>query len=177
MSEPFIGEISIMAFNFPPKGYAQCDGQLMAIAQNAALFSILGTTFGGNGQTTFALPDLRGRLPMNWGNSQQGNYVLGQKAGEVDHTLSTTETPAHTHPLLGAVAPAAATQRAAAGNYYGVGQSSGATVSLYATGGAASTLNPATVGPGGLGQSHSNMQPYLAVNFVIAINGIFPSRN
>jgi len=171
MSEPFIGEICVMAFNYPPKGYAQCDGQILSIAQNQALFAILGTTYGGNGQTTFALPDLRGRLPMHWGNNPQGgNVTIGQNGGETTHTLVTGEMPAHPHPLVGASAPAA-DQRGVVGNLYG------STANLYVGGAATATLNASTVGQVGGGQPHDNMQPYLSLNFVIALVGIFPSRN
>lgn len=171
MAEPFLGEICLVAFNFPPRGYAQCDGQILPINQNQALFSLLGTTYGGNGTTTFALPDLRGRVPMHWGTSPQGDTVtLGQNGGETAHTLTTAEMPAHPHPLVGASAPPA-DQRGVAGNFYG------ATANLYAGGAAASTLSAATVGPTGGGQAHDNMQPYLSLNFVIALAGIFPSRN
>lgn len=177
MSEPFIGEIRMAGFSFAPKGFALCNGQILPIAQNQALFAILGTTFGGNGQTTFALPDLRGRTPISFGTSQQGTFTLGQPGGEVAHTLGPTEMPLHTHQLTGATAPVAS-QRSPSGNYYGVAQQqSGGNFSLYSGPPAASTMSMEVSGHNGGGQPHSNMQPYLVVNFYIALVGIFPSRN
>src|SRR6478736_4946902 len=129
MSEPFLGELKLISWNFPPKGWAFCNGQFLPINQNQALFSILGTTYGGNGQTNFALPDFRGRAPFSSGTSQQGaTYALGQAAGEAAHALGVTEIPVHTHQLTGATEPVA-NQRAAGGNYYGVVQKDGGNVS------------------------------------------------
>src|SRR4051794_26667976 len=117
MSEPFVGEIRMAGFNFAPRGFALCNGQLLAIAQNQALFSILGTTYGGDGRTNFALPDFRGRAPFSAGTSTAGaSYALGQAGGEAAHTLGFTEIPVHTHQLTGATAPVA-DQRNPEGNY------------------------------------------------------------
>ena len=172
MSEPFIGEIRIVGFNFPPKGWALCNGQILPINQNQALFSVLGTTYGGNGQTTFALPNLQGRVPVHVGNGGGQTIDLGEVGGETAHTLITGEMPAHTHTLQGAVAPQD-NNRSLSGNLLG----SSSAASWYSPGPATLTLNPATVGPSGGGQPHNNMQPYLALNFVIALVGVFPSRN
>jgi microcystin-dependent protein len=168
MSDPFLGEVRMVGFNFPPKGWALCNGQLMSIAQNQALFSVLGTTYGGNGQTTFALPNLQGRAPVHVGKG----VVLGEAAGETAHTLITNEMASHTHSLLGAVAPQD-NNRAVTGNLLG----SSSAASWYAPGPTTLTLNPATVGNSGGSQPHNNMQPYLVLNFCIALVGIFPSRN
>ena len=173
MADAYIGEIRIMAFSYAPKNWAMCIGQIMPIAQNQALFSILGTTYGGNGTTTFALPDLRGRAPIHWGN---GNglppVVLGQKGGEENHTLTGGETGAHTHALSAATAPASNNigpnnnfLGAASQNQYVPGNPSAALA-----GETISAVTPA-------GQPHNNLQPYQVLNICICINGVFPSRN
>jgi len=163
MATPFIGEVKMVAFNFPPKGWAFCNGQLLAIAQNQALFSILGTTYGGNGQTTFALPNLQGRVPLHMGNS----FTEGQVGGATSVTLTSNQA-GHGHAVN---ATAAATTNTAAGNFPATSGSN-----IY---GASpdTTMNAAIVGQAGGSQAHSNLQPYLVVNFVIALTGIFPSRN
>jgi microcystin-dependent protein len=177
MSTPFLGEIKIISFNFPPKGWTFCNGQLMSIQQNAALFSILGTTFGGNGVQTFALPNLQGRIPMGVGNAT----TLGQQAGESAHTLTLAETPTHVH-LMNANTGAAILNAPATDSV--LGQSSGALhngtvlqILMYASNGPVTTLNPGTIGNAGGSQPHDNMSPYLVVNYIIALQGIFPSRN
>ena len=164
MSEPFIGEIQIVGFDYPPRGWALCDGQLLPIAQNQALFSILGTTYGGNGTTNFALPDLRGRTPVHFG----GNYSQGQRAGEEAHTLIVAETPGHNHPAAASANPA--NVGTPVGN---LGANDPALVQ-YAP--AANASMAATAQAGG-SQPHNNLSPYLVVNFIIALQGIFPSRN
>ena len=166
MAEPFLSEIRIMSFSFPPKGWAFCNGQLLPINQNQALFSLLGTTYGGDGRVNFGLPDLRGRAPIHEGSG----HTLGERGGEQGHTLSITETPTHAHVFNASTA--AATANTGPGGSY-LGQSSG--VFLY---GAAS--NPAAMAPNAIGnvggsQAHPNMQPFLALNFCIALQGIFPS--
>lgn len=171
MSEPFIGEIRMVAFNYPPRGYIQCDGALLPISQNQALYSLLGNTYGGDGRTTFGVPDLRGRSPIHWGTGPFGPVPLGQSAGEVNHTLTTGEMPGHNHLVIGATAPAA-DQRSGAGNYLGQ-----AGTNWYNATGPNTTLDPATVTQAGGSQPHANQQPYLVVNFVMALVGIFPSRN
>lgn len=163
MSQPFIGEIKIISWNYPPRGWAFCNGQLLPINQNQALFSILGTTYGGNGQTNFALPNVQGRTPVYVG---QG-ITLGQAAGEAAHTLITSEMPAHTHtPLANS---SAANQGQPANNYWsGTGSFAPSPNGL---------MNPAGILPTGGSQPHENWSPYLVLNFIIALQGIFPSRN
>lgn len=168
MSEQFIGEIRMVGFSFPPKGWAFCDGATLSIAQNQALFSLLGTTYGGNGQTTFNLPDLRGRVAVHAGSG----VALGQQGGEANHTLVLGEMAAHNHPLMGAAAPQD-NSRGLDGNYIG----SSSTANQFSPGPANATLNAGTVGQAGQSQPHNNMQPSLVVPFCIALVGIFPSRN
>lgn len=166
MAEPFLSEIRIMSFVFAPKSWALCNGQLLPINQNQALFSLLGTTFGGDGRVNFALPDLRGQTPIHVGNG----HTLGEKGGEQAHTLSLSELATHTHTLN--CNPAAATTDNAAGLVYAQagGDSYGAAQSLEA-------MNPAAVGNVGGSQAHLNMQPFLVLTFCIALQGIFPSPN
>lgn len=166
MSEPFLGEIRAIAFNFPPRGWAFCNGQLLPINQNQALFSILGTTYGGNGQTSFALPNLQGRTPLHMGSG----FILGQNGGEEAHTLTVSEMAAHTHPAV--ASSNAADQSSPANNYWAVSQS----FTVYA-GSANETMAPQAVTAVGGSQPHANLSPYLVINFVIALLGIFPSRN
>ena len=166
MSQPFMGEVKIISWNFAPQGWAFCNGQLLPINQNQALFSLLGTMYGGNGQTTFALPDLRGRVPVHVGGSFA---VQGQRGGEASHTLTQNEMPQHLHMLQasttnGDSANANNTVLAAALNLYG------AAVNL-------TTLSPLSVTNVGGSQPHENRQPFLVLNFIIALSGIFPSRN
>jgi microcystin-dependent protein len=170
--DPFIGDITIVAFNFAPRGWALCNGQLLPIQQNAALFSILGTTYGGNGTTNFALPDLRGRAPLHWGQGfGGGSFTLGQVGGEAAHTLTLPEIPAHNHPTLN-VSSLAGSQFVASNNTLGVSAAKPYTP-VPANGGLMGTGTRAAGG----GQAHENMQPYLALNFAIALVGIFPSRS
>jgi microcystin-dependent protein len=167
MGTPFMSEIRIMAFGFAPKGWAQCNGQFMPINQNQALFSLLGTTFGGNGQTTFALPDFRGRIPIHTGDG----FILGQAGGQEVHTLTQSEMPAHTHILM-ATNNAATTDQP--GNTVVLGQAS---INMYGAAAAQVAVHPATISNFGGSQAHENRQPYLALNFCIALLGAFPSRN
>ena len=165
MSEPFLGEIKIISWNFPPKGWAFCNGQLLPINQNQALFAILGTTYGGDGQRTFGLPNLQGRVPVHVGNG----IVLGEMGGETTHTLNISELPAHNHIPVGSSTTANLT--AAPGNLW-------ATVAGSPYAAAFNTaMNPADILPVGGNQPHENMSPYLVLNFVIALQGIFPSQN
>lgn len=166
MAEPFIGEIRAMSFNFPPKGWAFCNGQELPINQNQALFSLLGTTFGGDGQTTFALPDLRGRVPIHAGSG----HVPGERAGEQSHTLSNAEMPAHTH--VATATSATADTPVPTGNLLAT-----ASGEIYADPASLTPLNPGTIGNAGGSQPHQNMQPFLTITFCIALLGIFPSRN
>jgi microcystin-dependent protein len=165
MATPFLGQISMIAFNFAPQGFALCNGQLMPINQNTALFSLLGTIYGGNGTTTFALPNLQGRTPMHFGNG----FVIGQAAGEATHTLDSSEMPSHTHQVNGD--PATATSAGASGDVWAKN-----TASPYSSTSNA-VMSPAAIGNAGGSQAHDNFQPYLVINFVIALQGIFPSRN
>jgi microcystin-dependent protein len=164
MSEPFLSEIRLMSFGFAPKGWALCNGQLLPINQNQALFSLLGTTFGGNGMTTFALPDLRGRTPLHMGNS----HTLGERGGEQGHTLTIAEVPVHTH--VAQAAAADATVPIPTGNLLANANN------LYSPAQSLTSLIPGTVANTGGSQAHLNMQPYLVLNFCIALQGIFPSQ-
>jgi microcystin-dependent protein len=168
---PYIGEVRAFAFGFAPKGWQLCNGQTLAINQNTALFSILGTTYGGNGVSTFQLPNLQGVVPISMGTDPFGNtYVEGETGGEVNHTLSFNEMPTHTHtPLAGATA----NKNVPAGLLPGNNPSQ----NFYIAGAPNTTLNPAAVQPVGGNQPHNNMAPYLVLNYCIAIIGIFPSRN
>jgi microcystin-dependent protein len=168
MSEPFLGEIKIISWNFPPKGWTFCNGQLLPINQNQALFSILGTTYGGDGRVNFGLPNLQGRSPVHVGNG----IALGELGGETAHTLNISEIPAHNHMPMGSSADAAFP--GAGGNLW-CAHSSPAGVYNTATDNTA--MNPQCILPTGGNQPHENMSPYLVLNFVIALQGIFPSQN
>jgi len=165
MAEPFLSELRIMSFDFPPKGWAHCDGQLLPINQNQALFALLGTTYGGNGQTTFGLPDLRARTPIHVG----GGHSLGERAGEQAHTLSISETPTHAHSAI--AASNNSDSALPSGNHLG------STANLYGAPAGLATLAPDTIANVGGSQAHLNTQPFLTLNFCIALQGIFPSRN
>jgi microcystin-dependent protein len=165
MAEPFLSEIRMMSFGFAPKGWATCDGQLLPINQNQALFSLLGTNYGGNGQTNFALPDLRGRVPNHTGGI---GHFLGERGGEQTHTLSISELPTHTHMLQGQ--PATGTQLPAVNAL--LAQAS----NVYRSADNLTSLNPGTVANTGGSQAHQNMQPFLTISFCIALQGIFPSQ-
>ena len=174
MSDPFLGELRLFSFGFPPKGWMFCNGQILSIQQNAALFSLLGTTYGGNGQSTFQLPNLQSRVPMHFGTDANSgiSYVQGQVGGEETITLTLNQLPAHSHTFLGTSAGAndkrpktgAAFATAAANNYYGAPSS-------------LTALAATTVGLTGTSHPHTNIQPYLVLNWCIALQGIFPSRN
>jgi len=165
MATPFIGQISIFSFNFAPKGWAQCNGQLLPINQNQALFSILGTTYGGDGRVNFALPNMQGRSPVYVG---QG-FVLGERGGEENHTLNMSEMVQHTHNAGGGPT---ATLVSGNGNLPGAN-----TTTPFYAGSANTTMNPAVINNVGGSQPHPNMSPYLVVTICIALQGIFPSRN
>lgn len=172
MAEPFLAEIKIVSFNFAPRGWAMCNGQVLPISQNQALFSLLGTTYGGNGQTNFALPNLQGRTPIHVGNS----HPLGERAGEPAHTLSLLELPEHTHTASGN--PSGATTNVPTGNVLARGQAGNNPLNYYDTSQTNLTgMNQQSIGNTGGSQAHENMQPYLALTFAIALQGIFPSRN
>ncbi|HWH12474.1 MAG TPA: tail fiber protein [Solirubrobacteraceae bacterium] len=169
MATPFLGQISTFAFNFAPRGWAMANGQVLPINQNQALFSLLGTTYGGNGTTNFALPNLQGRVPVG---SQGGTPTEGQTGGEESHTLTLAETPAHTHVVAGA---AAATTTAPAKVFLGAPTTGGPYVAPPVAGAVA--LAASSLASAGGGQPHDNHQPYLTINACIALQGIFPSRN
>jgi microcystin-dependent protein len=168
VSTPFLGEIKIVPFNFAPQGWAFCNGQLLPINQNQALFSLLGTMYGGNGQTTFALPDLRGRVPMHLGSG----HIQGEAGGEESHTVVLAELPAHNH-VLNASANAATAGAPSATRV--LAQSVGA--QLYGAAANFVAMEATSIATVGGSQPHENRQPYLALNFVVALIGIFPSRN
>lgn len=179
---PFLGGIYLVGFNFAPVGYAMCNGQLMSITQNTALFSLLGTFYGGDGVTTFGLPDLRGRLPIHQGQGPGLSlYSVGQVGGQENVTLITSQLPAHTHGLQ-AVASAGTTSLPT-GAYLAPGPSTGSgpnatSLNTYtATTTPLVNLNAASIQTAGGGQPHNNIQPYLCVTYIIAMQGIFPSRN
>lgn len=180
MGTPFLGEIKIISWNFAPQGWSFCNGQLLPINQNQALFSLLGTTYGGNGQTTFALPDFRGRVPMHIG----GGHIQGQAAGEAAHTLIISELPSHIHSVAVDSATAATSNSNTATTNSILGQSIGTPptgasfpMSMYGTNAPAAGLAAQTLGNAGGSQPHENMQPYLVLNFIIALQGVFPSQN
>lgn len=167
MAEPFLSEIRIMSFGFPPKGWATCDGQLLPINQNQGLFSLLGTTYGGDGRVNFGLPDLQSRLPIHMGNG----HTLGERGGEQGHTLSIAELPTHTHVALSA--NAAGSQPVPAGAFLGTDTTA---TPYLAPDGNLAAMNAATLSNTGGSQAHLNMQPFLVLNFCIALQGIFPSQ-
>jgi len=170
-TEPFIAEIKLFAFNFAPRGYAFCSGQIMSIAQNTALFSLVGTTYGGNGQTTFGLPDLRGRVPIGQGQGPGlPPYSMGEASGTPTTTLLSSQLPSHTHTLN--CSAAAATSTSPSGNYIAVTEENPSFGSSFG-----GNMNPSSIGAAGGNQPFSIMQPYLAMNYSIALQGIFPSRN
>jgi microcystin-dependent protein len=180
MSTPFLSEIRLMSFNFAPKGWALANGQLLPINQNQALFSLLGTTYGGDGRVNFALPDLRSRVPIHMGSG----FTLGQKGGEENHTVIMSEMPAHIHIMRGDGTTAATSNVnvPAAGNALGqtIGvpnQGSNFAANIYSTNAPNTTLAPQTVSNTGGSQAHPNQQPYLVISFCIALQGIFPSQN
>jgi microcystin-dependent protein len=165
MAQPYVGEIRMFAGNFAPAGWQFCEGQLLPISENETLFQLIGTTYGGDGQSTFALPDLRGRLPMHQGNG----FILAETGGAETITLTTAQIPAHSHPALGTISIATNTSPVSAV----VAQSS--TFDGYQTTAGAVAMAPASIGSVGGSQPHENMQPYLCVNFIISLFGIFPS--
>lgn len=176
--DPLIGEIRMFCGNFAPKGWAFCDGQLLSIAQNTALFSILGTTFGGNGQSTFGLPDLRGRVPMHPGQGPGLTpRVLGEVGGTENVTLLANQMPAHTHALNASNTQAGSDSPANGLLAQSYDQNANNSVSTYAGGAPNATLNAASIAPAGGSLPHDNMQPYQCVSFIIALEGVFPSRN
>jgi microcystin-dependent protein len=170
MAEPFVGEIRMVGFTFAPVGWALCNGQTLSIAQNEVLFTLIGTTYGGDGVQTFALPDLRGRMPVHQGADGSGNsYVAGQQGGVEAVTLTANQMPAHTHATVDTNRGTLLSPTGAI--WAGSGQSA------YSTSAPGAQLNPASVSAAGQNQPHPNMPPFLAITFIISLLGIFPSRD
>ena len=167
MAQPYVGEIRMFAGNFAPAGWMFCEGQLLPISENETLFQLIGTTYGGDGQNTFALPDLRGRIPIHQGNG----FILAENGGAEEITLTVNQIPAHSHPLLGSQTTASATDTTA-----NVGaRTTAAAVFPYGTDAPLQPLSPQAVSSVGGSQPHTNFQPYLCVYFIISLFGIFPS--
>lgn len=166
MTEPFLGQITMTSFNFAPSGYALCNGALLPINQNQALFALFGTMYGGNGQTNFALPNLQGRVPIHVG----AGHVQGESGGSSSVSLSVAQMPEHSHPV-------AASSSSSGGHVMPNGRFLGGASNTYHGPPATTTLSPGTVSSAGGGQAHNNMQPYQTINFCVAMQGIFPSRN
>jgi microcystin-dependent protein len=166
MSEPFLSEIKVVSFNFAPRGWALCNGQMLPLNQNQALFALLGTTYGGNGQTNFALPNLRGRVPIHMGNG----HTLGESAGSTSVTVNIQQLPQHMHVLQASTSGANTTPDPSGAFLAPVNNAYGPATSL-------TTLDASSVTSVGGSQPHNNMMPYLALNFIIALQGIFPSQN
>jgi microcystin-dependent protein len=170
MSDQYIGEVRLVGFNFAPEDWAFCAGQSISISQNPTLFNLIGTTYGGDGQNTFALPDLRGRIPIHQGFNGASNYVLGQTGGVEMVTLTIGQYPAHSHSVLGS--PAAASSNKPANNAVGAG------LKAYSSEAPTTPMNAAMVGSSGGGNlPHNNLQPYLALNWIIALYGIYPTQD
>lgn len=166
MAQPYVGEIRMFAGNFAPAGWSFCEGQLLPISENETLFNLIGTTYGGDGQSTFALPDLRGRLPLHMGNS----FILAETGGVEEVTLTVSQIPAHTHPLI------ATTSIANDTSVTGQVPAQSSTYDGYLSGGPAqNAMAPQSIGNTGGSQPHTNFQPYLCVDFIISLFGIFPS--
>ena len=173
MSDCYLGEIRMVSFPYPPRGWAFCNGQILPIAQNQALFSLLGVSFGGNGVTSFQLPDLRGRMPLHPGTSPSGSFVSGQRGGEEATTLTQGQMPMHIHQMgattaLGSAVSPTGALPAKKGR---LGRD------MFAPLGNLTTLHPASVATAGASQPHPNMQPFTTLNFAIALSGIYPSRS
>jgi microcystin-dependent protein len=169
MSEPFIGEIRTFAGNFAPRGWALCNGQLLSIAQNTALFSLLGTSYGGNGQTSFALPNLQGNAPMHWGDGPGLTpRTIGETGGSATVTLTSAELPSHSHQAM--ASQSSASELSPSGNALG-------DAPLYAAPPFGAALAPSAVAPSGGSQPHDNMQPHLGLTFIIALEGVYPARS
>jgi len=175
MAEPFLGEIRLVGFNFAPQGWALCDGQLLSISQNTALFALLGTFYGGNGVNTFALPDLRGRVPIHQGQGVGlSPYVIGEVLGAENITLNQNEIPAHSHNAN--ASSSNATKTTPIGNYPATQPAISVANLCYGTS-SNGTMNPGMIAPTGGSQPHENRQPSLVLNWIIALQGIFPTRN
>jgi microcystin-dependent protein len=171
VSQPYVGEIRMFGGNFAPVGWAFCQGQLMPIAENDTLFNLIGTTYGGDGQETFGLPDLQGRVPVHAGKGPDGtNYALGETGGVESVTLSVQQMPIHSHPLLASTT--VATQETPPGNLTGQSE-----VALYVDQTPFFPMNPSVIPPVGGSQPHENMQPFLVISYIISLYGIYPTQN
>ncbi|HEY9164533.1 MAG TPA: tail fiber protein [Candidatus Kryptonia bacterium] len=171
-SSPYLGEIQMVSFSFAPTGWALCNGQLLPISQYAALFNLIGTTYGGDGQITFALPDLRSRVPIHQGQGNGlSNRVMGQMSGEENHQLTSSEMPSHSHSVTASTSNG--TSSSPSGNYPAVNNEG---IQHYGTT-SNGTMNASMIGNTGSSTSHNNMQPYTCVNFIIALSGIYPSQS
>ncbi|MDO8361255.1 MAG: tail fiber protein [Actinomycetota bacterium] len=168
MAQPYVGEIRMFAGNFAPAGWMFCEGQLLPISENETLFQLIGTTYGGDGQSTFALPDLRGRVPMHQGDG----FILAETGGAEEITLTVQQIPAHSHPMLGSNSLA---NSAVPSGAVLPGITQAATITAYGTDNPSTTLSPSSSNPVGGSQPHTNFQPYLCVDFIISLFGIFPS--
>jgi microcystin-dependent protein len=169
MAQPYVGEIRMFAGNYAPAGWMFCEGQLLPIPENQILFNLIGTTYGGDGVNTFALPDLRGRLPLHQGNG----FIQAETGGAEEITLTVNQIPAHTHAMLATTNAASVT---APGNSVTVGTTALSTITPYGSDNPATTLSPTMVSPVGGSQPHTNFQPYLCIDFIISLFGIFPSQ-
>lgn len=176
MTDPFLAEIRAVPFNFAPKGWALCDGQLLPISQNTALFSLLGTTYGGNGTSTFALPDLRGAFCVGWGQGPGlSDVVLGEEGGAEAVTLLTSEMPAHTHVASAVAGPG--DQNSPSGSLWAEAHYGRALDKQYSSGAPTTSMSTSALSAVGGSQPHNNMPPYLTLNFIIAMQGVFPPRS
>jgi microcystin-dependent protein len=169
MAQPYVGEVRMFAGNFAPAGWMFCEGQLLPISEYETLFNLIGTTYGGDGQSTFALPDLRGRLPLHQGNG----FTLAETGGVETVTLTASQIPAHSHPFLGTTNTASAT---APSGTVTVANTTAATITPYGTDNPPTNMSPQMIGSAGGSQPHNNFQPYLCVDFIISLFGIFPSQ-
>ena len=165
MGQPYVGEIRMFGGNFAPVGWMFCEGQLLPISENETLFQLIGTTYGGDGESTFALPDLRGRIPIHQGNG----FILAETGGAEEITLTVNQIPAHAHPLIGS------STTGSQGSPAGALLATSALLDIYAPETSSSAMAPTAIGPVGGSQPHTNFQPYLCVNFIISLFGIFPS--
>jgi microcystin-dependent protein len=165
MAQPYVGEIRMFAGNFAPVGWMFCEGQLLPISENETLFQLIGTTYGGDGESTFALPDLRGRIPIHQGNG----FILAETGGAEEITLTVNQIPSHTHPLLGSAVNGSAV------NPSNALLANSTVITPYAVETANAAMAPTSIGPVGGSQPHTNFQPYLCVDFIISLFGIFPS--
>ena len=174
MAQPYVGEIRMFAGNFAPAGWMFCEGQLLPISEYETLFNLIGTTYGGDGQSTFALPNLQSRVPIHWGTGGGGTYQLAEMAGTEQETLTTAQMPAHSHP----VAATSTSQVLSPQNaLFATMTSSQAGADAYQAGPANVPLVPSTIQPAGGSQPHENTQPFLVINFIISLFGIFPTQN